>query len=232
VRLDHSFTVPVPVDEAWHVLLDVPQIAPCMPGAALTECDDDTFAGMVKVKLGPITLSYRGKGRFVERDEAAHRAVIAASGRDSRTAGTANATVTAVLVPDGDATRVAVTTDLTVTGRPAQFGRGMLADVGGKLIDQFAERLAAKLSESGAPAAAAEPAPSEAPEHSDRSPTDVPARDDAAVSADSPGLDVEPFDLLRVSAGSAAVRRYAAYALAAGATVIVAWLVIRALRRG
>src|SRR5215813_10209720 len=106
MRLDHSFTVPVPVKEAWRVLLDLPAIAPCLPGAKLDGYDGDTFTGTVKVKLGPITLEYRGTGRFVERDEAAHRAVIEAFGRDSRSPGTARATVTATLASVGTATRV------------------------------------------------------------------------------------------------------------------------------
>jgi len=161
MRLDHTFTVPVPVDQAWDVLLDVPRIAPCMPGAALTDFDGEAFNGTVKVKLGPIQLTYKGKGRFVERDEAARRVVIEASGRDVRAAGTAAATVTAVLVPDGDSTRVDVATELTVTGKPAQFGRGMLADVSGKLLNQFAECLAGQLASSSSESAPApgRPAP-------------------------------------------------------------------------
>ncbi|MBX6356186.1 MAG: SRPBCC family protein [Micromonosporaceae bacterium] len=165
MRLDHTFTVPVPVDQAWDVLLDVPRIAPCMPGAALTDFDGESFNGTVKVKLGPIQLTYKGKGRFVERDEAARRVVIEASGRDVRAAGTAAATVTAVLVPDGDSTRVDVATELTVTGKPAQFGRGMLADVSGKLLNQFAECLAGQLASSSSESAPA-PAPGPSPEAS------------------------------------------------------------------
>jgi carbon monoxide dehydrogenase subunit G len=212
VRLDHSFTVPAPVDEAWRVLLDVPRVAPCLPGAALTGFDGEKFTGTVKVKLGPITLEYRGVGRIVARDEAAHRAVIEASGRDIRTAGTAGATVTATLTAEGDATRVDVATDLTVTGRPAQFGRSMLADVGARLVGQFADRLAATLggldggepppAEGVRPVAAPGPPPGQLPE---------PA--------------VEPVDLLRVTAGTAAFRRYAGYALLVAAALAVLLLV-------
>src|SRR6266542_5346765 len=137
MRLEHSFTVPVPVDTAWDALLDLPRVVPCMPGATLTGVEGDTFTGTVKVKLGPIGLTYRGKGRFVARDEAARRVVIEASGRDTRSAGTASATVTADLTAEGDGTRADVVTDLTVTGRPAQVGRGMLSDVAAKLIGQF-----------------------------------------------------------------------------------------------
>ncbi|HEX6498888.1 MAG TPA: SRPBCC domain-containing protein [Micromonosporaceae bacterium] len=155
MRLDHDFTVPVPADEAWRVLLDVPRVAPCMPGATLTDSDGDRFAGTVKVKLGPITLSYRGTGHFVDRDESTRRVVIEAHGRESRGSGTAAATVTAVLEPVGDTTRVRVSTDLHVTGRPAQFGRGMIADVSGKLVDQFAACLAQELTGGGAEAVGA-----------------------------------------------------------------------------
>jgi carbon monoxide dehydrogenase subunit G len=156
MRLEHSFTVPVPMASAWTVLLDLPRIAPCMPGATLTGIQDDTFTGTVKVKLGPIALTYQGKGRFVERDEAARRMVVEATGKDIRSAGTAAATVTATLAADGDRTTVEVITDLAVTGRPAQFGRGMIAEVGSKLIGQFADCVANTLGEQ-------ETAPADAP---------------------------------------------------------------------
>lgn len=192
MRLDHSFTVPVGIDEAWRVLLDVPRVAPCMPGATLTEFDGEAFTGTVKVKVGPIVLTYTGKGRFVERDEEAHRVVMEASGRDTRAAGTASATVTAVLVADGDQTRVDVATDLVVTGRPAQFGRGMLADVGGRLVGQFADCLA---SEIASPTVDAPPptAPNSLPEPTSSSPTSTspaassPAASSAAASSAAAG---------------------------------------------
>jgi uncharacterized protein len=207
VKLDHSFTVPVPVEEAWSVLLDVPRVAPCMPGATLTDFDGAEFNGTVKVKVGPIVLTYTGKGRFVERDEAARRVVVEASGRDTRASGTAAATVTATLVPDGESTRVEVSTDLTVTGKPAQFGRGMLSDVGGRLLGQFADCLAGEL---------AGPPPSE----------------EVAVAAPEtrPETEVEPIDVLKLSVGTAAARYAGLIALSAGAAVLT-WLVIRALRR-
>ncbi len=218
MRLDHSFTVPAPVDEAWRVLLDVPMVAPCLPGAALTEFDGDRFVGTVKVKLGPITLDYRGFGHFVDRDEAAHRAVIEASGRDVRTAGTAGATVTATLTPDGGSTRVDLATDLTVTGRPAQFGRSMLADVGARLVDQFADRLAARLGGPGG----GEPPPAERVR-----PVVAPGSADVGVEP----VGVEPVDLLRVTAGTAAFRRYAGYALLVAAALAVVLLVFGRQRR-
>jgi carbon monoxide dehydrogenase subunit G len=145
VQLENSFTVPVPIDDAWRVLLDIERIAPCMPGAALDTVDGDAFTGRVKVKLGPINLTYQGKAAFVEKDEASHRAVIDAKGKDQRGNGTAAAVVTATLAEEGTSTRVDVLTDLNITGRPAQFGRGVMTDVGNKLLGQFADRLAAQL---------------------------------------------------------------------------------------
>ncbi|HYH24457.1 MAG TPA: SRPBCC family protein, partial [Blastococcus sp.] len=150
MQLENSFTVPVPVDEAWRVLLDIERIAPCMPGAALDTVTEDDFTGQIKVKLGPINLTYQGKASIIEKDEAAHRAVIDARGRDQRGNGTATATVTAQLRAEGAATRVDVLTDLNITGRPAQFGRGVMTDVGNKLLGQFADKLAAQLGEGDA----------------------------------------------------------------------------------
>jgi carbon monoxide dehydrogenase subunit G len=150
VQLENSFTVPVPIDEAWRVLLDIERIAPCMPGAALDSVDGDDFTGRVKVKLGPINLTYQGKASFIEKDEAAHKAVIDARGKDQRGNGTAAAVVTARLAAEGSITRVDVLTDLNITGRPAQFGRGVMTDVGNKLLGQFADKLAAQLGEGDA----------------------------------------------------------------------------------
>jgi carbon monoxide dehydrogenase subunit G len=160
VQLENSFTVPVPIDEAWRVLLDIERIAPCMPGAALDSVTGDDFTGRVKVKLGPINLTYQGKASFVEKDEAAHKAVIDGRGKDQRGNGTAAALITAQLKAEGDTTRVDVLTDLNITGRPAQFGRGVMTDVGNKLLGQFADKLAAQLGAGDAGAtAAATPAP-------------------------------------------------------------------------
>ena len=150
MQLENSFTVPVPIDEAWRVLLDIERIAPCMPGAALDSVDGDDFTGRVKVKLGPINLTYQGKASFIEKDEAAHKAVIDARGKDQRGNGTAAAVVTARLKAEGSITRVDVLTDLNITGRPAQFGRGVMTDVGNKLLGQFADKLAAQLGEGDA----------------------------------------------------------------------------------
>lgn len=142
MRLDHEFTIPVPVGAAWPVLLDIEQVGPCLPGATITDVDGTEFDGKVKVKVGPITVTYTGHASLVEVDEEARRAVIKAKGKEARGSGTANATVTAQLHAEGDHTRVAVHTNLTITGRPAQFGRGVLTEVGAKLLGKFAANLA------------------------------------------------------------------------------------------
>ena len=146
MRLDHEFTVPVPASQAWPVLLDIDRIAPCMPGATITKVDGDDFEGTVKVKVGPITVTYGGTASFLEKDEAQRIAVIEARGKETRGSGTANARITAQLFDnDAESTRVAVTTDLSITGKPAQFGRGVMSDVGNKLLGRFADCLAGEL---------------------------------------------------------------------------------------
>ena len=238
MQLENSFTVPVPVDEAWRVLLDIERIAPCMPGAALDSVTGDEFTGRVKVKLGVITLTYQGKASFVEKDEAAHRAVIDARGRDQRGNGTASALVTATLAADGDRTKVDVLTDLNITGRPAQFGRGVMTDVGNKLLGQFADRLAAQLGAGDQPPAtppapATVPLPAVSPETA--SPETAPVA--AAVAAvpsvprplQRPAADPEPINLLEV-AGGAAASRYAGPAAAAGLLLLLVLLVVRRRR--
>lgn len=148
MQLVNEFRVEVPVAEAWDALTDLPRVASCMPGAVLDEVVGDEYRGTIKVKLGPISAQYKGVARFVERDLAAYRAVVAATGRDSRGQGNASARVTATLTPAGSATEVAVVTDLQVTGKVAQFGRGVMADVSRKLLGQFADALEADLSAS------------------------------------------------------------------------------------
>ena len=147
MELEHHFTVPVPTAQAWEALLDVERIAPCMPGATVDSFDGETIDGKVKVKVGPIQVTYAGTAKFVEKDAASHRAVIEASARESRGAGTAAATITTVLTDAGSATDVTVTTDLQITGKPAQFGRGVLADVGDKILGKFAVCLAEELAQ-------------------------------------------------------------------------------------
>jgi carbon monoxide dehydrogenase subunit G len=153
MELDNSFTVPVSPDRAWDVLLDVERIAPCMPGATVDEFDGEVVTGRIKVKVGPVSLTYRGTAKFTERDPAAHLVVVEASGKEMRGSGTASATVRASLEPGDadDSTQVSIHTTMNVTGRPAQFGRGVIAEVGGKLVDQFAQNLAKQITEDSAP---------------------------------------------------------------------------------
>src|SRR5215831_15395641 len=154
MELEHSFTVPVPKHRAWDVLLDVERVAPCMPGATIDSIDGDEIHGRIKVKVGPINMTYVGTARFVERDKEIGVVRLEASGKEIRGAGTASATVRSVLEDRGDQTDVVVLTTLNVTGKPAQFGRGVMNEVGGKLLSIFATNLAATLAE---PVEAAEP---------------------------------------------------------------------------
>ena len=158
IELDNSFTVPVPPEKAWDVLLDVERIAPCMPGASVTSISDDgnEVEGQVKVKLGPLSLAYKGTAKFTNKDQANHAIAIEAAGKETRGAGTASANVQATLKPADAAgsTLVAIHTSLNVTGRPAQFGRSLLPEVSGKLIAQFASNLEALIASDNAPAAA------------------------------------------------------------------------------
>ena len=158
IELDNSFTVPVPPEKAWDVLLDVERIAPCMPGASVLSISDDgnEIEGQVKVKLGPLSLSYKGTAKFTEKDQANSTIAIEATGKETRSAGTASANVQATLKPADAAgsTVVSIHTSLNVTGRPAQFGRSLLPEVSGKLIAQFATNLEALIaSDNAAPAA-------------------------------------------------------------------------------
>lgn len=141
MELTNEFTVAVPIEHAWTVLTDVERIAPCMPGAQLQEVEGDEYRGVVKVKVGPITAQYKGAATFVEKDDAKRKVVLRAEGRDTRGQGNASATITATLTAAGEGTDVTVVTDLTVTGKVAQFGRGVLADVSAKLLNQFVECL-------------------------------------------------------------------------------------------
>jgi carbon monoxide dehydrogenase subunit G len=159
VELSHSFTVPATVDQTWATFMDLPLVGACFPGATVTEVTDEGFAGTVKVKLGPIALVYAGTGAFVARDDQTHRAVIEAKGKDKRGNGTAGATVTIQLADVGDgSTRADVQTDLAVTGKPAQFGRGVMQDVSDKLLGQFIACIEGKIGAAN-PVAAAEGAP-------------------------------------------------------------------------
>jgi len=145
VQLEHEFAVDAPITEVWQALQDPERVAPCMPGATLTGVEGDTFTAKVKVKLGPVTMQYKGTGEFVEKDESAHKLVISASGKDVRGAGTAATRSTVTLTGNGERTTGTVVSDVKVTGRPAQFGRGMISEVGDRLLAEFAANLAAEL---------------------------------------------------------------------------------------
>lgn len=166
--LNHEFTVNVPVEEAWAILTDLERIAPCLPGAQLTEVEGDTYRGQVKIKVGPILAQFKGQASFMSRDDVAHKASLKGEGRDTTGKGNASAIITAELTSvTPTSTKCTVHTDLSISGKVAQFGRGALADVSDKLLAQFSENLNQLISAAPAPSApvAAEtsPAPSEQP---------------------------------------------------------------------
>lgn len=207
MKLTHEFTVPATVEEAWKVLLDIERIGPCMPGATITSVDGDAFEGAVKVKVGPMQIVYRGNAQFLERDEPNRRVVVQAQGKESRGTGTAKAIVTANLKGLGERTKVTVDTDLDITDKPAQLGRGLMDEVGQKLIARFAESLAVEIG--GVPAAPAQSS----------------AESSASVRQPAP-QDDEVLDLFSVGAGPV-IRR----ALPVVAAVLVVTIVWRLARR-
>jgi len=243
MELEHEFTVPVPAEEAWRVLLDIERVAPCMPGATLEAVEGEEFRGRVKVKVGPIQVTYTGTARFIEKDDTKHRAVIEARGKEARGSGTATMTVTAQLHAQNGSTRVMAVTDLAITGRPAQFGRGVLAEVGGKIIGQFADCLATQLgsgpaaaeAEAGAATSTATPAAAAVPEATE-STADAPAPAET-VAEETPPPRLTPqrptsdtIDLFD-TAGMPILKRLAPVlaAIAALTVILVGWR--RARRR-
>ena len=214
MELTNEFSVGVPLDEAWAVLTDLERIAPCMPGAQLQEVDGDDYRGVVKVKVGPMTAQYRGVATLRERDTTGHRAVVRAEGRDTRGQGGATATITATLVPRGDdATDVRLVTDLAITGKVAQFGRGVLAEVSAKLLDQFVRALEADVLAGERPA----PGPGPDPVAGAGAPAS-PAGPSVAVAP-----EVAPVDLVG-AAGSSVAKRVVPVVVAAA---VVLWLLRR-----
>jgi carbon monoxide dehydrogenase subunit G len=159
MEIKDSFRVSTPIDETWKVLLDLERIAPCMPGAQLQEVEGDEYRGIVKVKVGPITAQYKGAARLAEVDEANRRVVLDASGRDTRGQGNAKATIVVTMAEESGGTQVDVHTDLQITGKVAQFGRGVLADVSTKLLGQFVDSLERDVLGGGGPGETAAPAP-------------------------------------------------------------------------
>jgi carbon monoxide dehydrogenase subunit G len=188
MELDHDFTVPVPVDQAWSVLLDVERVAACMPGATLDSVDGEEYSGRMKVKVGAMTITYRGTARIVSADESSRVVTMEASAKEARGSGTAAATVQARLHEEDGTTRVTVHTKLNVTGRPAQFGRNILSEVGSKIISRFAKQLAAELEAPAAPAEAAA-----APAAPVEKPAETPSEKPAEATAETPaGAAVAP----------------------------------------
>lgn len=187
MELSNEFEVAAPLDQAWAVLTDLERIAPCLPGAQLQEVEGDEYRGIVKVKVGPITAQYKGAATFVEKDDANKKAVLKADGRDTRGAGNASAFITAQLTSVGDRTKVEVKTDLTVTGKVAQFGRGVMADVSAKLMGQFADNLEKLLEEDAAATpTAAESAPAAAAAPTDTASAEAPASAAEAAAPAAP----------------------------------------------
>jgi len=174
MELINTFDVSVPIETAWKVLTDVERIAPCLPGAQLQEIEGDEYRGIVKVKVGPIQAQYKGKATFIERDDVNFKAVLDAAGRDTRGQGNASAIITAQLEAAGENTHVTVTTDLTVTGKVAQFGRGVLADVSAKLLTQFVDNLEQTVLVDDAISSPAPDAPAAAPAAVDSAATEAP----------------------------------------------------------
>jgi carbon monoxide dehydrogenase subunit G len=185
--LEHSFIIPVPPEQAWQALLDVEQVAPCMPGATVDSVDGEVISGKIKIKVGPVQMTYAGKARFTEQDEATKTVVLEASGKETRGSGTASATIRSSLQDENGQTRVLVRTTMTVTGRPAQFGRGVMAEVGGRIIGKFATNLAAQLSGEGTPAASADEAAGAAAASSEAASTPAGSGDTADAPAAGAG---------------------------------------------
>jgi len=228
MELSNEFEVGVPLAEAWEVLTDVERIAPCMPGAELREVEGDEYRGVVKVKVGPISAEYRGAARFLERDDISHRAVLRAEGREARGQGNANATITASLAPSSNGTKVSVSTDLQITGKVAQFGRGVLADVTDKLLGQFVASLEATVLTGETKSTEGVPSSSEGTASRQEAGTTA---DEGGVSSNGAGVrkvqsqPAEPVDLVGV-AGLPVARR--ALPIVGGALFVV---LVFALRR-
>ncbi len=200
--LTHRFSVPAQIDEAWNAFNNLEGLAPCFPGATITSIEGDEFTGSVKIKLGPVALLYNGSGRYVERNDADHRVVIEARGKDKRGNGTATAIVTASFAESGEQTDIEVLTDLAITGKPAQFGRGVISDVSDKLLDQFLACVSGRFTEGlgateeGSPSAAFA---ADADSRFDEADTEqtieletVPAAAGSTEVGSSPGVDVAP----------------------------------------
>ena len=221
--LNHEFTVAVPVEDAWRILTDVERIAPCLPGAQLQEIEGDTYRGIVKVKVGPIQAQFKGQANFIERDDVAYRVVLKGEGRDTTGKGNASAIITAELTSlDANSTGVKVLTDLSVTGKVAQFGRGAMADISDKLLAQFVVNLNTLIATDDAPASTSvDTSQSTA---TDESPTETTAvaTDSGVRKIDAP--EAEALDLLSVSGGILIKRALPVVAVIAA---VVIWLLVK-----
>lgn len=206
MELNHEFNVNVPAEQAWQVLTNVEMIAPCLPGAQLQEVEGDTYRGVVKVKVGPIVAQFKGQAVFTERDDVNKRAVLKAEGRDTGGKGNANATITAQLTEvNPSLTTVKVDTDLSITGKVAQFGRGALADVSDKLLAQFAASLNELLESQPAGATTSEPAPAASTaEPTVSTPTPSPAADAGETVRKIDAPEAKPIDLISTAGGTMA----------------------------
>lgn len=190
MQLTHTFTVPAGIEQTWEALGDIESVAGCFPGAQVTSADESSFEGTVKVKLGPIALVYKGSGEFVDKDASAHRMAIKALGKDKRGNGTAGADVVATMTELGpSSTQVEVVTDLNVTGKPAQFGRGVMQDVSDKLLGQFVDCLAGRLA---GPAEDATPEPAAATSTPDQVDGSTPAAAPATAATAAPATAPAP----------------------------------------
>jgi uncharacterized protein len=242
--MDHSFTVPVPPDRAWDVLLDVQRIAPCMPGAIVDDFDGEVVTGRIKVKVGPVSLTYKGTAKFTERDPDAKVIVLEASGKETRGAGTASATVRATLEPEsgGEATKATMHTTMNVTGRPAQFGRGVMVEVGGKLVEQFAQNLRQLITDDVAPGGSSPAATGDeasagqataTPETAETGPGSTQPSATIPAAATAPAAPAEPapasddsINLVKL-VGPAILKRAIPVAIAVGGLVVLARLLFR-----
>jgi carbon monoxide dehydrogenase subunit G len=220
MEIADSFRVSTPIEDTWKVLLDIEAIAPCLPGAQLQEVEGDEYRGVVKVKVGPITAQYKGAAKLAEVDEAGRRIVIDASGRDTRGQGNAKASIVVSMAEDGDGTRVEVVTDLSITGKVAQFGRGVLADVSSKLMGQFVENLERDVLTAPPAAEAPTNAPAEA------EPDATPATPASTGPRVIESREVEPVDLL-ATAGAPLTKRL----VPIGIGVVVLFVLWRLLRK-
>lgn len=234
MELTHDFTVPASLEETWSTFMDLERVGGCFPGAQVTSVTDEGFAGTVKVKLGPIALLYAGSGSFLERDDEAHRAVIEAKGKDKRGNGTAGATVTIQLAPAGDGTRVDVATALSITGKPAQFGRGVMQDVSDKLLLQFVTCIEGQFAPTAAtPTAAAPTAATPAAPTPEAAGAATGASAPAATPLPRPGRAPEADDSIDLGATvlPVLIKSYAPHVIGALLAIALGYLLGRRSRR-